>query len=62
MQEGAHTLRRERFCVLERCRAPQNGETPLHLAAINGRVAVVETLLKAEAATDATDKVREKGG
>ena len=62
MQGGAQALRRERVSLPERCRGPQIGETALHLAVLYGRVAVVEALLKAGAATDATDEVREKGG
>jgi len=48
--------------VPERCRAPQNGCTPLHVAAGKGHAAVVEKLLAAGAATHATDEVRREGG
>ena len=49
MQEGAHALRRVRVCVPERCRAPQDGDTPLDLAAANGHAVLVEMLLAVEA-------------
>ena len=49
-------------CLPERCRAPQNGWTPLHDAAIGGHTAVVEQLLAAGAAVDAKDKVRRELG
>ena len=62
MQEGAHALRRGRVCVPELCRAPQDGDTPLHHAEANGHNAVVEMLLAAGAAKDARCKVRGKGG
>ena len=52
----------ERGCLPERCCAPQNIWTPLHLAAVCGRAAVVEPLLTAGASVDATDKVRGGGG
>ena len=58
MQEGAHALRRGRVCVPELCRVPQDGYTPLHVAAANSHNAVVEMLLAARAATDSTDRVR----
>jgi hypothetical protein len=35
----------------------QDGYTPLHLTAMNGHAEVVEKLLEADAAVDATDKV-----
>ena len=46
----------------ERCRAPQNGYTPLYYAAIGGHSAVVEQLLAAGAAVDAKHEVREGVG
>ena len=45
----------------ERCRAPQNGDTPLDCAAGKGHAAVVEQLLAAGAATDAENNVRGAG-
>ena len=62
MQEGAHALRRQRLCMLDLCRAPQNGETPLHLVMKHGELEVVEMLLEAGAAIGATDQVRGKVG
>ena len=44
----------------ERCRAPQDGDTPLHLAVEHG-LAVVEQLLAAGAAVDAKGNVRGDG-
>jgi len=35
--------------MIERCRAPQNGVTPLHIAALEGHATVVEQLLVAGA-------------
>jgi hypothetical protein len=52
----------ETGCLPERCRAPQGGETPLHHAAEGGHAAVVEQLLAAGGAADATGKVRGKWG
>ena len=50
-------MHRERLCLIERCRAAQNGYTPLHLAAVKGHAAVVEQLLAAGADTEAKDVV-----
>ena len=61
MREGRTHLRGERGVLPDRCRAPQSGYTPLHLAAGGGHAAVVEQLLAAGAATDAQDKVRREG-
>ena len=61
VREGAHALRRERVCVPDLCRAPQDGWTPLHYAACEGHAACVEKLLTAGAVPDATDKVTGKG-
>ena len=41
---------------------PQNGDTPLHLAAADDQSSVVQRLLDMGAATDATDRVRGKEG
>jgi len=54
-------LRGERCILHERCLAPQDGGTPLHLAVTGGHAAVVEQLLAAGAAMDAKDKVRGVG-
>ena len=51
-------MRAERSVLPERCRAPQDGFTPLHEAAEGGHAAVVEQLLAAGAATDAKNAVR----
>ena len=51
-------MRGERGVLPERCRAPQDGRTPLHWAAEDGRAAVVEQLLAAGVAKDAKDRVR----
>ena len=55
-------LRGEGGCMPDLCRVPQDGETPLHLAAHRGRVAVVEQLLAAGADVEAKDTVRGQGG
>ena len=55
---GCAHLRGERGVLPERCRAPQDGSTPLHCAALIGYAAVVEQLLAAGAAKDAKNKVR----
>ena len=61
MWEGAHALARREGCLPERCRAPQNGNTPLHLASWKGHASVVQQLLAAGAVTDATTGVRQAG-
>ena len=55
-------MRGERSCLPERCCAPQDGWTPLHLAAQGGHAAVAGQLLAAEANMAAKDKVRGQGG
>ena len=49
------------MCLIEPCRAPQNGFTPLHFAAIHGYPAVIDQLLAAGADKDAKGKVRRAG-
>ena len=46
---------------MERCHAPQDGDTPLHRASSHGHAVVVEQLLAAGAVTDAMTKVRRAG-
>ena len=48
--------------LLIRGRAPQNGRTPLYVAAEKGHLAVVEALEKAGADKDAPTEVREGRG
>ena len=55
-------MRGERGILPERCRAPQDGDTPLHMAANGGHAAVVEQLLAAGVAKEANDKVFLGGG
>ena len=58
---GCTHLRGEGGVLPERCRAPQDGFTPLHWAAAGGHAAVVEQLLAAGAAMDAKDNVKGVG-
>ena len=55
---GRTRLRGERVCVPERCRATQNGDTPLHLASASGHTKVVVKLLNAKATIEVKNKVR----
>ena len=56
-----HGARRGRL-VLTRGGAPQEGLTPLYIAADQGNEAVAQVLLHAGARKDATDQVRAKRG
>ena len=47
----------ERVRLVEACRAPQDGYTPLHFAAFKGHETVVKQLLAAGADTEAKDQV-----
>ena len=58
---GRNYLCGYRVCLIERCRAPQDGHTALHLAATKGHAAVVEQLLAAGAVKAAKCKVRRTG-
>ena len=49
------------MCPTERCRAPQEGDTPLHDGASKGHAAVVEKLLAVGVVKDAKNKVRRAG-
>ena len=60
-RRGCTVLRGERGCLPDRCRAPQDGWTPLHHAAYEGRAAVVEQLLAAKADVAAKNNVRGAG-
>ena len=50
-----------RGCLPERCRAPQSGRTPLHVASESGHVKVVSKLLAVGADKNAKDGVRRGG-
>ena len=54
-------MRGERVCLPDRCRAPQDGDTPLHFAAACGHAAVAEQLLAAKADVEAKDTVMGEG-
>ena len=58
---GRTHLDREMVCLIERGRAPQNGQPPLILASWHGHATVVEKLLAAGADTDAKTEVRRAG-
>ena len=60
--KGAHAfvvLVGRRGGLLTRERAPQDGSTPLSIAAFEGRDAVVQFLVQENADKDAPNKVRE---
>ena len=59
---GRTHLRREMRCLPDRCRAPQDGETPLQKAARNGHAVVAEKLLAAKADVKARSNVRGQAG
>ena len=59
---GRRHLRGERGCLPDRCRAPQRGRTPLHLAADEGHAAVVGQLLAAKADMETKNHVKGQGG
>ena len=52
---------RRAACLLERCRSPQDGSTPLHWAVHAGHAVVVEQLLTAGVFVEVRDKVRGMG-
>ena len=54
-------MRGEMGCLSERYCAPQDGRTPMHLAAERDYGSVVEMLLEAKASKEAKDKVRGMG-
>ena len=58
---GHRHSRGERGCLAERCRVPQEGYTPLHVAALGGHAAVVELLWAAGADTETKMLVSRKG-
>ena len=50
--------RGEKGCLPDRCRSPQVGQVPMHLAVARGHQAVVKTLLAEGTFKDAKDQVR----